>query len=199
MRIDLPGCGFKDCKYNFDCNCKDRNKYEKCEYKSLHNIIPYDCDYNRIKELIKADKEGRCVTFKAGYPITKIYNLKNEDGLYTAEICGIIEKEEYELYLKNKDDYNFSYLKELIKSTLSITVGSLIYQIMFDRIITPRKIIEISLDINNKGIRYYCKTVDKTGVISYIEESEIGKTVFLSRIEADTALESIKKKYKKEK
>lgn len=63
MRIDLPGCGFKDCKYNFDCNCNDRNKYEKCEYKSLHNIIPYDCDYNRIKELIKTDKEGRCTIF----------------------------------------------------------------------------------------------------------------------------------------
>lgn len=188
MRIDLPGCGFKDCKYNFDCNCKDRNKYKKCEYKSLHNTIPYDCDYNHIKELIKADKEGRCVIFQSGYPITKIYNPKNEDGLYTAEICGVIEKEGYESYQKNKNDYKFSYLKESIKFALSVTVGSLIYQIMCDRIITPRKIIEISLDINDKGIRYYLKTVDKTGVISYIEESEISKTVFHTKQDAETAL-----------
>lgn len=81
MRIDLPGCGFKDCKYNFDCNCKDRNKYEKCEYKSLHNTIPYDCDYNRIKELIKADKDGRCI----------ILGTKNKESEVICELVKTLD------------------------------------------------------------------------------------------------------------
>lgn len=32
MRIDLPLCSFKDCRYNFDGNCKDKGRKEKCEF-----------------------------------------------------------------------------------------------------------------------------------------------------------------------
>lgn len=35
MRIDLPCCGFKNCRYQFDGNCTNKNKYEKCEYQYL--------------------------------------------------------------------------------------------------------------------------------------------------------------------
>ena len=33
MRIDLPCCGFHYCKYQFDGNCTNREKYQKCEYQ----------------------------------------------------------------------------------------------------------------------------------------------------------------------
>lgn len=32
MRIDLPLCSFKYCKYNFDCNCISKNRKETCEF-----------------------------------------------------------------------------------------------------------------------------------------------------------------------
>lgn len=35
MRIDLPRCDFKNCKYQFDGNCMDKGRYEKCEYIEL--------------------------------------------------------------------------------------------------------------------------------------------------------------------
>lgn len=33
MRIDLPQCGFKYCRYSFDGNCTNKNRYETCEYQ----------------------------------------------------------------------------------------------------------------------------------------------------------------------
>lgn len=33
MRIDLPRCNFKNCKYCFDSNCTKKNEYERCEYR----------------------------------------------------------------------------------------------------------------------------------------------------------------------
>jgi hypothetical protein len=33
MRIDLPGCGFKNCRYHFDGNCTKKSEYEKCLIK----------------------------------------------------------------------------------------------------------------------------------------------------------------------
>lgn len=35
MRIDLPTCGFKNCRYCFDGNCKSKLEYERCEYRDL--------------------------------------------------------------------------------------------------------------------------------------------------------------------
>lgn len=32
MRIDLPGCNFKYCKYCFDGNCTSKDKYDNCEF-----------------------------------------------------------------------------------------------------------------------------------------------------------------------
>lgn len=35
MRIDLPCCDFKNCKFQFDGNCTDRARHEKCEYAGI--------------------------------------------------------------------------------------------------------------------------------------------------------------------
>lgn len=32
MRIDLPGCDLKTCRFCQDHNCTDNNRYENCEY-----------------------------------------------------------------------------------------------------------------------------------------------------------------------
>lgn len=46
MRIDLPCCGFKNCRYSFDGNCMKPSEQEKCEYwyllhKELYKPEPH--------------------------------------------------------------------------------------------------------------------------------------------------------------
>lgn len=50
MRIDLPRCNFKNCKYHLDCNCTSQNRYDTCEFREakeeievLNAIIKEDC------------------------------------------------------------------------------------------------------------------------------------------------------------
>ena len=40
MRIDLPLCGFKNCKWEADCNCtNNKNGYNTCEYRLLNKTL----------------------------------------------------------------------------------------------------------------------------------------------------------------
>lgn len=32
MRIDLPRCGFKPCRHQFDGNCTYPDEYKRCQY-----------------------------------------------------------------------------------------------------------------------------------------------------------------------
>lgn len=50
MRIDLPRCNFKNCRYCFDSNCTNQNRYKTCDFReakdeveTLNNIIKEDC------------------------------------------------------------------------------------------------------------------------------------------------------------
>ncbi len=38
MRIDLPSCGFRNCRYHFDGNCTKLSEYNKC-------IVPHYDDF----------------------------------------------------------------------------------------------------------------------------------------------------------
>ena len=39
MRIDLPTCGFKSCRYCFDGNCTKRVEYDRCEYRAYKGSL----------------------------------------------------------------------------------------------------------------------------------------------------------------
>ena len=39
MRIDLPTCGFKSCRYCFDGNCTKRVEYDRCEYRAYKDSL----------------------------------------------------------------------------------------------------------------------------------------------------------------
>ena len=41
MRIDLPRCNFRNCKYCFDGNCNKKSEYDRCEMR-FHDDFP-DC------------------------------------------------------------------------------------------------------------------------------------------------------------
>lgn len=59
---------------------------------------------DRLRELAQADREGRVVVFQPGYGVVSIYNPKDEDGLYTMKVTGVIKKEEYEAALRREQD-----------------------------------------------------------------------------------------------
>lgn len=43
MRIDLPCCSFKNCKFQFDGNCTEESEYDMCRHihavKTIDSII----------------------------------------------------------------------------------------------------------------------------------------------------------------
>lgn len=39
MRIDLPQCGFKSCKFQGDGNCLNQNEHDRCEYARMSGTI----------------------------------------------------------------------------------------------------------------------------------------------------------------
>ena len=68
MRIDLPGCNFKECRYCADGNCKDINRNNGCMYKY------YEAAYNKILE--KGNYEDQRYPDIKGYYILLAYDKK---------------------------------------------------------------------------------------------------------------------------
>lgn len=50
MRMELPACNLKNCRWYSDGNCKYRIEYEKCEYAHLRNYIYYIENIDQLKE-----------------------------------------------------------------------------------------------------------------------------------------------------
>ena len=71
---------------------------------TIENILGDEYDLDRLRELVEADREGRCVVFQPGYAVVSIYNPADEDGLYTMSATGVITKEEYEAALRREQD-----------------------------------------------------------------------------------------------
>lgn len=69
---------------------------------AIEDILGDEYDLDRLRELKKADDEGRCVVFQPGYALVSIYNTADEDGLYTMKATGVITKAEYEAALRRE-------------------------------------------------------------------------------------------------
>lgn len=39
MRIDLPQCNFKNCRFSLDGNCTKKIEYDRCEYRILEEEL----------------------------------------------------------------------------------------------------------------------------------------------------------------
>ena len=97
--IDLAIEIIKDWSNYLDCVGK-RNAIEDA-VDSLYD--DGNIDYQRLTELVKADKENRLVVYQPNFSVVKIYYPKDEDGLYAMKTIGIVSKEEY---LKHLEDEN---------------------------------------------------------------------------------------------
>lgn len=49
MRIDLPSCNLKSCRYCSDANCRDKNRYSSCDYARLK-----DAEYGMWEPIVNA-------------------------------------------------------------------------------------------------------------------------------------------------
>lgn len=69
---------------------------------AYEDILGDEYELDRLKELVEADKEGRCVVFAPGYPVGSIY-YKDVDGNYIREASGVVTMEEYEAATKARE------------------------------------------------------------------------------------------------
>lgn len=77
MRIDLPGCNFKNCKYSFDGNCTNKQKYENCDYRHFAE-----------KEIAKLPNEVNDSFFVCPKCLTAIYHEEMPRSYDCCPYCG---------------------------------------------------------------------------------------------------------------
>lgn len=144
-------CGVLDASQDVSaiCDCEDCLRESTNRLAAIEDILGDDYDLDRLKELVEADREGKCVLLPC-------------------------------------------------KDWLEIVFGEqeVFYGIDMDYIEHP--IREISVDSSSRCTWYdgwktvVLKGYDENGLDWEFSPEEIGKTVFLTREEAETALEKMK-------
>lgn len=66
---------------------------------TIEGILGDNYDLDHLRELVEADRDGRCVVYQKGYPVMSHY-YRDEDGLYIREVSGVVSEEEYEDSIK---------------------------------------------------------------------------------------------------
>lgn len=106
----------------------------------IENILGEDYDLDRLKELVEADRDGRCVV-------------------------------------------------------LPCKIGDTVYDILMGKI-TEKTIISIPF-LMSKSVNHLClQAINNRDALTTIETENLGKTVFLTREEAEAALEEMKERDK---
>ena len=86
MRVDLPYCGFKNCRYSFDGNCTKPSEQGKCDYwYLLHEELPSAEPERKTAEWIYGENGG-------------------QDGWYCSQ-CGLFIPWDYEYYGLDNIDF----------------------------------------------------------------------------------------------
>lgn len=93
-----PYLSCDQCEFNdVDVGCTPIACFKRATGRlaMIEDILGRDYNLDRLRELVEADHDGRCVIFQPGYPIVATYQPKDEDGLYVKNVCGVIADEEY--------------------------------------------------------------------------------------------------------
>lgn len=85
-----------------DCHKPEPCKIPRITHRlaEIEDILGDDYDLDRLRELVEADRDGRCVVYSKGFPIVSTY--LQEGGLYIRETSGVIGYEEYNAALKGE-------------------------------------------------------------------------------------------------
>ena len=71
MRVDLPFCNLITCRYQFDGNCMNKNKYDTCEYTEAAenlNLLQEEMD-RPVKTLWELTTQFCCLTECKNCPV----------------------------------------------------------------------------------------------------------------------------------
>ena len=71
--------------------------------KKIEDILGDEYDLDRLRELVEADREERCVVFAPWYPVVSAY-YKDEDGIFVRDVTGAVTEEEYEAVLRREQE-----------------------------------------------------------------------------------------------
>ena len=66
---------------------------------AIEDILGEDYDLDRLRELVEADREKRCVIFRKGYGVVSEYEV-DEEGVITRTATGVVTRDEYDRVLK---------------------------------------------------------------------------------------------------
>lgn len=66
---------------------------------NIEDILGDDYDLDRLRELVEAHRDRRCVIYQKGFPVASTY-YKQIDGLCVREASGVVSEEEYEAAVK---------------------------------------------------------------------------------------------------
>lgn len=90
----------KNCPYSGKCHssayCK---KVAINRLATIEDILGDDYDIDRLREIVEADQEKRCVIFRKGYGVVSEYEV-DEEGFITRTATGVVTREEYDRLLK---------------------------------------------------------------------------------------------------
>lgn len=59
--------------------------------KKIEEILGDVYDLDRLREIVEADLDNRCVIFRKGYGIVSFYE-KDDEGFVTRTVCGVVPK-----------------------------------------------------------------------------------------------------------
>lgn len=96
----MAACCGENCKYNFCC---ENSRFAECgdmddiidRLAAIEDILGDEYELDRLRELVEADKEGRCAVFSPGYPVVSTYH-KDDDGRVIREVAGVVSEAEAE-------------------------------------------------------------------------------------------------------
>lgn len=100
----MAACCGKDCEYNYVCEvggfgeCRGMDDII-ARLADIEDILGDDYDLDRLRELVEAHRDRRCVIYQKGFPVASTY-YKQIDGLCVREASGVVSEEEYEAAVK---------------------------------------------------------------------------------------------------
>lgn len=91
------GNGGGEWRVNTICGKEQRGPHVD-RLAAIEDILGDDYGLDRLRELVEADREGRCVIFRKGYGIVSEYEM-DEEGFITRTATGVVTREEYDRVL----------------------------------------------------------------------------------------------------
>ena len=83
-------------------NTPEKLKVVSSRLAAIEDILGDEYDLNRLRELVEADRDGRCIVYQPGYTVASEYY---KDGDFCIrETVGVISKAEYMAMLKGEQD-----------------------------------------------------------------------------------------------